>query len=97
LAALEFAGGSVSSPGFERSLTNATPGQRESMMRSSNPHMAFCDLTNRGYGVLKFTRTTCESEWLAFPDIRSSQAPTPIVTRFAAVASASGGPGAWAL
>lgn len=97
LAALEFAGGSVSSPGFERSLTNATPGQRESMMRSSNPHMAFCDLTNRGYGVLKFTRTACESEWLAFPDIRSSHAPTPVVTRFAATASASGGPGAWAL
>lgn len=97
IAALEFAGGSVASPGFERSLTNATPGQRESMMRSSNPHMAFCDLTNRGYGVLKFTRTTCESEWLAFSDVRSPQAGTPLVTRFISTAGANGGPGAWTL
>ncbi|HEX8902177.1 alkaline phosphatase D family protein [Vitreimonas sp.] len=97
LAALEFAGGSVASPGFERSLTNAAPGQRESMMRSSNPHMAFCDLTHRGYGVLKFTRTTCESEWLAFPDVRSARAPTPLVTRFTSSASATAGPGAWTL
>ncbi|HVK81178.1 MAG TPA: hypothetical protein VM915_11270, partial [Verrucomicrobiae bacterium] len=68
-----------------------------SMMRSSNPQLAFCDLTNRGYGVLKFTRTTCESEWLAFEDVRSPQAGTPIVTRFTSTASASGGPGAWTL
>ena len=97
LAALELAGGSVASPGFERSLTNAAPGQRESMMLSSNPQMPFCDLTNRGYATLSFTRTTCEAEWLAFPDVRTPQGSTPIVTRFASAASASGGPGAWAL
>lgn len=97
LAALEFAGGSVASPGFERTLTNATPGQRETIMRSGNPQLAFCDLTNRGYGVLKFTRTTCESEWLAFEDVRSPQAGAPVVTRFTSTASASGGPGAWTL
>lgn len=97
LAALEFAGGSVASPGFERSLTNAAPGQRESMMRSSNPHMAFCDLTNRGYATLKFTRTTCEAEWLAFADVSTPLGAAPTVTRFASVASDSAGPGAWAV
>lgn len=95
LAAIELAGGSVASPGFERSLSNAQPGERERVMRSSNPHMAFCDLTHRGYATLKFTRSTCEAEWIAFDDIRSPIAPTPTITRFTSAASASAGPGAW--
>ncbi|MBN8607807.1 MAG: alkaline phosphatase D family protein [Caulobacterales bacterium] len=97
LAAIELAGGSVASPGFERSLTNAQPGERERMMHSSNPHMAFCDLTNRGYATLKFTRATCEAEWIAFDNVRVPQAPAPIITRFASAASIGAGPGAWAL
>lgn len=97
LAAIELAGGSVTSPGFERSLSNAAAGERESMMRSSNPHLAFCDLTNRGYATLKFTRTACEAEWIAFRDIRSPEAGTPTVTRMTSTASSAAGPGAWAL
>ena len=95
LAALEFAGGSVTSPGFERSLTAAQPGERETMMRSANPGLAFCDLTNRGYSALSFTRGACEAEWLAFADVRSPTAGEPAVTRLRTAASASGGPGAW--
>ena len=90
-------GGSVASPGFERTLTNAAPGQRESMMRSSNPHMAFCDLTNRGYGVLKFTQAACEAEWVAFADVRSAEAPAPSITRMSATPSAMSGPGSWVI
>lgn len=95
LAALEFAGGSVTSPGFERSLTNAAPGEREALMRSSNEHMAFCDLTSRGYATLSFTREACAAEWLAFDDIRSPIASAPRVTRLNAAASMGAGPGAW--
>lgn len=95
LAALEFAGGSVTSPGFERSLSNAAPGERETLMRSSNEHMAFCDLTSRGYATLSFTREACAAEWLAFDDIRSPIASAPRVTRLNAAASMSAGPGAW--
>ncbi|MEZ6024128.1 MAG: alkaline phosphatase D family protein [Hyphomonadaceae bacterium] len=97
LAAIEFAGGSVSSPGFERSLTNAQPGEREALMRGANPHMAFCDLTHRGYGALSFTPGACEAEWLAFPDVRSPAPQTPMVTRLTSQASADAGPGAWNL
>ncbi|MBC7767526.1 MAG: alkaline phosphatase D family protein [Phycisphaerales bacterium] len=95
LAALEFAGGSVTSPGFERSLSNAAPGQREEMMRSSNPHMAFCDLTHRGYAALQFTREACTAEWIGFDDVRTPRAAAPRVTQLQAAASASAGPGAW--
>jgi len=97
LAALEFATGSVTSPGFERSLTNAAAGEREALLRSGNPHLAWCDITNRGYGALTFTRDGCAAEWLAFNDVRSPQAPAPTVTHLHAAASTSAGPGAWTL
>jgi alkaline phosphatase D len=97
LAALEFAGGSVTSPGFERSLSNAQPGERESVMRSGNADLAFCDLTNRGYATLRFTREACNAEWVAFNTVRTPQAPAPIVTRMNAVASLNAGPGAWSV
>ncbi len=97
LAAVEFAGASVTSPGLEKVLSNGTPGAREAMMKSANPHLAWCDVTNRGYGVLRFTRTACESEWVAFGDVRSQQAPTPTITRLAAGASAQSGPSGWTL
>jgi alkaline phosphatase D len=94
LAAIEFAGGSVSSPGFERSLSNAQPGEREALMRGANPPLAWCDLTRRGYGALTFTREACTAEWVAFDDVRTREAGTPSVTRITSAASAAG-PGAW--
>jgi len=97
IAALEFAGGSVTSPGFERTLTRAAPGERETMIRAANPQLAFCDITNRGYAALRFTRGACESEWIAFADVRVAQPGTPNVSRIAAESSARGGPGAWSV
>jgi alkaline phosphatase D len=94
-AAIEFAGGSVTSPGFERSLSNAEPGEREALMRNANPNLAWCDLTKRGYGALRFSRTACEAEWVAFENVRTPQAGAPEITRLAAEATASAGPGAW--
>jgi alkaline phosphatase D len=94
-AAIEFAGGSVTSPGFERSLSNAAPGEREALMRNANPNLAWCDLTKRGYGALRFSRTACEAEWMAFEDVRTPQAGAPEITRLAAEATANAGPSAW--
>jgi alkaline phosphatase D len=95
VAALEFAGGSVSSPGMERTLTGATPEQRAETLRSANPDMAFCDIGKRGYGALTFTREACEAEWIAFDDIRPPTGATASVTRLVSAASAGSGPGAW--
>lgn len=96
IATVEFDGGSVTSPGFERSLTLAAPGAREALYKSSNPNLVFTDLTNRGYGALRVTRTRVEAEWRAVSDIRV-QARTITPTRFATEASATGGPSPWAL
>ncbi len=97
LAAIEFAGGSVTSPGAEHSLTRAAPGQRESLVRGANPNMAWCDLTRRGYGAFKLTRSACAAEWIAFDSVREPIAPTPTVTRFSAAPSVSAGPGDWSV
>jgi alkaline phosphatase D len=97
LAAIELAGGSVSSPGFERTLSNAAPGQREAIMRGANAPLAYCDLTNRGYAALKFTRASCEAEWLAFADITTPHMQAPAVTRMSAAPSATAGPSAWSI
>jgi hypothetical protein len=66
-------------------------------MRTANPHMAWCDATNRGYGALRFTRTACEAEWVAFADVRSPRAPAPTITRLRAEPSADAGPSAWSV
>jgi alkaline phosphatase D len=95
MAAIEFAGASVTSPGLEQAMSAAAPGAREAMMMSANPHLAWCDVTNRGYGALKFTRGACEAEWVAFADVRAAEASAPMVTRFSATPSVDAGPGAW--
>ncbi|MBX3510430.1 MAG: alkaline phosphatase D family protein [Hyphomonadaceae bacterium] len=74
-AAIEFAGGSVTSPGFERPLPLGAPGAREAMMRAANSDLVWCDVTHRGYGALTFTRTHCSGEWRAFNSVSTPQAP----------------------
>lgn len=97
LAALEFAGGSVTSPGFERSMAAAAAGEREQHMRSGNPELAFCDLTSRGYGALHFTRARLDAEWVAFDNVRGATANAPHTTRLQAEPSTTAGPSAWTL
>ncbi|MGE3790796.1 MAG: alkaline phosphatase [Hyphomonadaceae bacterium] len=97
LAAIEFAGASVTSPGLEVPLAGAPSGGREAMMQGKNPHLAWCDVSNRGYGVLRFTRAACVSEWVALPDVRSQSPLAPTITRIEAETSQNAGPGAWRL
>lgn len=94
-AAMEFAGGSVTSPGLEQSLTAAAPGARETMMQSANPQLAWCDITHRGYGAIKFTRAACEAEWVAFSDVRNPEPGATTVTKLTAAPSVASGPGGW--
>ncbi|MBI1251387.1 MAG: alkaline phosphatase [Alphaproteobacteria bacterium] len=95
LAALEFAGGSVTSPGFERTLSNAGPNEREIAMTSMNPALAWCDISRRGYAAITLKRGGAATEWRAFDDVRTPQRSAPIVSRLAAETSAGAGPGAW--
>jgi len=95
LAAIEIAGGSVASPGFESSLSNAAPGEREAMMRGANAGLAFTDITRRGYAAMRLTREACSAEWLAFEDVRTPHKRAPSVTRLVSETSQAAGPGAW--
>ncbi|NWG52774.1 MAG: alkaline phosphatase D family protein [Hydrogenophilaceae bacterium] len=95
-AAIEFAGGSVSSFGFESALTNAQPGEREAIMRGGNPGMAWCDVTRRGYGAVTLTREACAAEWVAFENVRDAAASSVTVTTLTSAASANG-PSDWAV
>lgn len=97
LAALEFAGGSVSSPGLERHLTLAAPGERESVMQAANPQLAWCDVSHRGYGALTFTRNACAVEWRSVGDNRSPIKAPLAVTSLRAEARSAGGPRPWML
>ncbi len=97
LAGVEFAGGSVTSPGFEATLRNAGPGAREAAMRAANPALAFCDVTNRGYGALKFSRTALDAEWVAFTEWREPARPEPQITPISTAPSAAAGPGPWSV
>jgi alkaline phosphatase D len=97
LAAIEFAGASITSPGLERPLSAAAPGAREAMMRNANPQLAYCDVTHRGYGALKFTPEACDAEWVAFADVRSRELTSPTITRMTSVASQATGPSAWSV
>lgn len=97
LAAIEFAGGSVTSPGFERPLSLGAPGEREQLMRASNPALSWCDATNRGYGVLTFTRAGCAAEWRAVSDVSQRERGRTITTHLDSAASTNAGPGAWTL
>jgi alkaline phosphatase D len=97
MAAVEFGGGSVSSPGLERTISAAGDGEREAAMRAGNIALAWCDIGRRGYASLRFTRTACEAEWRAFDDVRSPQPQTPHITRMHSETSISAGPGAWSI
>jgi len=76
LAGVEFAGGSVSSPGFERTLSKAAAGEREAVVQRANPALKFADLSNRGYGVLRYATDRLDAEWVAMGPalLRSAEA-----------------------
>lgn len=94
-AVIEFAGGSVTSFGFESALTAAQPGEREAVMRAGNPNMAWCDVTHRGYGAVRLTRGACEAEWVAFANVRDAADKSAVVTRLTSQTSERSGPGNW--
>lgn len=90
LAAVEFAGGSVSSPGFETTLSQAKDGERESVIRAANPLLKWADITNRGYGVLRYTPKALQAEWVASGDRLVRNAAPKSITKLVVEAGAAG-------
>jgi alkaline phosphatase D len=95
-AAVELAGMSVTSPGFESILTKGDGAQRRAAMLAANPDMAWCDIGSRGYAAATLTREKVEVDWVAFDSVRSADAPAPTITKSTAEASRANGVGKWA-
>ena len=52
---VEYAGHSITSPGFETYLANVAPQSLAKMLRSANPGLAYVDTSRRGYVSLELT------------------------------------------
>jgi alkaline phosphatase D len=62
-AGVEFAGQSVTSPGFEHTFTGARPETIARAIVASNPSLAWMDAGRRGYMTVELTRDKAVSEW----------------------------------
>ncbi|MBC7506691.1 MAG: alkaline phosphatase D family protein, partial [Sandarakinorhabdus sp.] len=62
-AGVEFAGQSVTSPGYESAL-KADPALIRAGLVAGNPEMAWCDTSRRGYLTVKFTPDSARCDWV---------------------------------
>ena len=62
-AGVEFAGQSVSSPGFEHYLRSAPPGQVAGALTAANPTLRWADTSGRGYMQVVLTPAEALCEW----------------------------------
>ena len=69
-AGVEFAGHSVSSPGFESYFTGIGPDQVAAALRETNPTLKWADLGQRGYLAVELTPERALSTWQFVGDIR---------------------------
>lgn len=67
-AAVEFAGQSVTSPGYEHDLRTA-PATVARGLVGANPELAWCDTSRRGYMALTVTAQAVTNEWIMMDTI----------------------------
>nr|WP_310523502.1 alkaline phosphatase D family protein [Polymorphobacter sp.] len=68
-AGVEFAGQSVTSPGYESALA-ADPALIRAGLVAANPEMTWCDTSRRGYLTVAFTPETARCDWVFMSTIR---------------------------
>lgn len=69
-AGVEFAGHSVSSPGFESALT-ADPAIVRAGLVAASDELKWCDTSNRGYLTLSFDKSSVRADWLFSAPVRT--------------------------
>ncbi|MDB5678646.1 alkaline phosphatase D family protein [Sphingomonas bacterium] len=72
-AGVEFAGHSVSSPGYE-SAVKTDPKVVAAGLVASNPELKWCDTSRRGYMALTITPTKVSNDWLFVDSIKTRSA-----------------------
>jgi alkaline phosphatase D len=78
-AGVEFAGQSVTSPGFEGSLPMVKPDDLVAVTRRRNPALQWANFHQRGYMTVTLTPAAATSEWLFLDTVR--QPSTAIASR----------------
>ena len=68
-AGVEFAGQSVTSPGYESALA-ADPAVVRAGLIAGNPEMTWCDTSRRGYLTVTFTPDAARCDWVFMSTIR---------------------------
>lgn len=66
---VEYAGQSVTSPGYEEYLPAVPPADLGKAMQSANPGLAFVDTSRRGYVSMQITPEAVKGEWHFMPTI----------------------------
>jgi len=94
-AAIEIGVTGVTSPGFERTFSNAGPGEREAVMVAANKELAWCDITNRGYNVTRLTAERTETTYVQLAHVASADRPGITTKTIAADARKGSGVGPW--
>jgi alkaline phosphatase D len=69
-AGVEFAGQSVTSPGYETDLPRIDPGEVGLAVRERNPLLKWADLQHRGYVSIELTPANATAEWQLLGTIR---------------------------
>ncbi|OZA94067.1 MAG: alkaline phosphatase [Erythrobacter sp. 34-65-8] len=69
-AGIEFAGQSVTSPGFESYLTTIAPADLSKAMVSDNPQLSWAETSRRGYMAVELTPTRASCEWRMMAGVR---------------------------
>lgn len=70
-AGVEFAGHSVTSPGFETYVPQIAPTEVAKALQQTNPDLVFSDTSRRGYVSLDITPTQVDGAWHFMRDIRT--------------------------
>jgi alkaline phosphatase D len=70
-AGVEFAGHSVSSPGYE-AATAADPKVIAATLVRGNPELKWCDTSRRGYMAMTLTPDSATNEWIMVDTIKAS-------------------------
>lgn len=69
-AGVEFAGHSVTSPGFEDAL-GADPSVVAKALVDTNPELKWCDTSRRGYMAMTITPATVRNDWIMVDTIKA--------------------------
>ena len=88
-AGIEFAGQSVTSPGFESYLTGVPPTELAQAMVAKNPQLQWTETSRRGYMAVELTPASASCEWRMLAGVRERSTRLAATHRMASAAGSN--------